>query len=106
MAAPPPGADVQDGKGPTAAGLAVIGRGPPGSLPCKTMRGNHVFPTASSAPGQVTPGEPASGRTPIFTGYRRRRAVRLEHGQFLADRARTAGLYRLCQIADRRADLR
>ena len=77
MAAPPPGADVQDGKGPTAAGLAVIGREPPGSLPCKTMRGNHVFPTASSsASGQVTPGlasrpanrPPAVPRCSLVTG--------------------------------------
>ena len=33
MAAPPPGADVQDGTRPTAAGLAVNGREPPGPLP-------------------------------------------------------------------------
>lgn len=59
MAAPPPGADVQDGKWPTAAGSAVIGREPQGSLPCKTWRkawfpqvypGQQSRPTASRAP--------------------------------------------------------
>ena len=53
MAAPPPGADVQDGKWPTAAGSAVIGREPQGSLPCKTWRKAwfpQVYPGQQSRP--------------------------------------------------------
>ena len=79
MAAPPPGADVQDGKRPTAAGLAVIGREPPGSLPCK-RGGNRVSPAgplllrrARFTPHLASrPARPASGRTPMLTGHRPR----------------------------------
>ena len=56
MAAPPPGADVQRRHRPTAAGLAVDGREPPGSLSVR-WRGKPCFPHVppSSALRVVSP---------------------------------------------------
>src|SRR6188472_3732548 len=112
MAAPPPGADVQDGTGPPPQGspsqegslrapFPALGGGTPGS--------RHQPPPLASCADWAhlasRRAEPASSRAALRRDAAISDRTRLKNGQGLADRAGAACDDRLCEAADRDAGL-